>query len=359
MKKHASLTLGGLRWGDVMLAIYRATHGTVCAIGVVIRNVTSIHPGSDFVLPTLSGVRIIVLANDFGSATQITNAKLFRGQHLLAASSAVTCDPLTPFCPIPPRHQFTYDEASQVRQLQLGIAQDKAVAATREAHYPRRRSLSNAGATEIGAALARASLGGTIAAGPNGERSRTETSADSGDVAVLARKLDSGASGDNARCEVNVHNAVNPHIDTREGLLRSGCVKHKFSLSPTAATPPSPSVRPALLTSINNVPPLAHHVTTLHRHNPPHHTPELTSPRHNDKTRYGLHEVTNAHAVHLEGHVVVTGAMEHVDQFVDVLRIAKMHGTVLHKPILLLHPFKRDSAASNAKLRRLASKLAR
>jgi hypothetical protein len=67
----------------------------------------------------------------------------------------------------------------------------------------------------------------------------------------------------------------------------------------------------------------------------------------------------DARAVQLEGHVVVTGAMESVDHFVDALRLSKLHGTVLYKPILLLHPFKRDSATANVKLRRLASKLAR
>jgi hypothetical protein len=196
---HASLTLGGLRWGDVLLAIYRATQGTVSAIGIVIRNVTSIHPGAGFVLPTLSGVQIVVLAEDFGSATQITNAKLFRGQHLLAARSVVPCAPLTPFCPIPPRHQFAYNAASQARQLQLGEAPGSI-----EVRAQRRRSLSNASAAQL-------------------QTKQRRRSTDASAARSTTQKLGGSAAGESAQREAKSRNAAEPHVDPW-GILRIGCV---------------------------------------------------------------------------------------------------------------------------------------
>ena len=273
-----AVTIGELPWDEVLLAVYKATHGNVNVVGVVVRGVTTIHPGMDFILPAVSGsVSLIVLADDWVSAMTLTDPKLYRGQQMLAESSVVACDTIRPFCPILPKHAFPFDDGAK-----RATQHDQFAVAAAAAKVAKEGGGGEETTTTISPALRRLKvMGGKV-----------------GKQAIALRNFASGLG----RGEQDENEAGRPasKFDTahpqrnRWGLLKPG---------------------------------------------------------------YGLNEIEDARAFGIQGHVVVTGAMESVEHMVHSLRLPKFYGTVLHKPILLLHPFKRGDAADNAELRSLRSKL--
>ena len=72
----------------------------------------------------------------------------------------------------------------------------------------------------------------------------------------------------------------------------------------------------------------------------------------------GLHEITDARIIDMEGHVVITGDMECVEHMIHALRKDDtLYGTVLHKPILLMNLFDRNDVGTRMILDRLSSSL--
>ena len=107
-KDRSTILMGGMTWEALLLLVAEVSHGECTLLGIVVDGIVCMHPGMSFVMPEQSGIVLIVIADDSGSAEMLLDPKIYRRHHAFSIRRSVICAPMRPFLPVVPGHDYAY-----------------------------------------------------------------------------------------------------------------------------------------------------------------------------------------------------------------------------------------------------------